>query len=60
MADITSRQNLSTRRERSYPRAVKRGRRSAYPVKKPGEHGIRHTGPPTISLVNLPEPQAAA
>jgi hypothetical protein len=34
------------------PRAVKRARRNAYRVKKPGDHGTRHDGPPTIQLAN--------
>ncbi len=52
MADITSGNNLNTRRERSYPRVVKRARHNSYRVKKPGDHGTRHPGPPTIKLVN--------
>jgi len=52
MADITSDNNLSTRRERTYPRVVKRARHSHYPVKKPGDHGTRHDGPPAIQLAN--------
>ena len=59
MADITSPRHLNTRRERSYPRVVKRGRHNAYHVKKPGNHGTRHKAPPTVVLVNLPKPQAA-
>jgi hypothetical protein len=60
MADITGRRDLNNRRERSYPRVVKRGRHNSYRVKKPGDHGTRHHAPPTITLVNLPKPQAAA
>lgn len=52
MADITSGNNLNTRRERTYPRVVKRARHNHYRVKKPGDHGIRHDGPPTIQLAN--------
>jgi hypothetical protein len=59
-ADITSSQNLNQRRERTYPRVVKRPRHNSYHVKKPGDRGQRHSAPPTISLVNLPKPQAAA
>ena len=59
MADIADRRNLNKRRERSYPRVVKRGRHNSYRVKKPGDHGTRHHAPPTITLVNLPKPQAA-
>ena len=59
-ADITGRHNLNQRRERTYPRVVKRPRHNSYHVKKPGDRGQRHSAPPTISLVNLPKPQAAA
>jgi hypothetical protein len=59
MADITSRQNLNQRRERTYPRVIKRARHNSYWIKKPGDHGTRHNSPPTITLVNLPKPQAA-
>jgi hypothetical protein len=57
MADITSRQHLNQRRERTYPRVVKRARHNSYRVKKPGDHGTRHDSPPTITLVNLEKPQ---
>jgi hypothetical protein len=60
MADITSPRNLNKRRERTCPRVIKRGRHNAYRLKKPGDHGTRHASPPTITLVNLPKPQAAA
>ena len=46
IADITSPQHLNKRRERSYPRVVKRARHNSYRVKKPGDHGTRHTGRP--------------
>ena len=59
-ADITSRQYLNQRRERTYPRVVKRPRHDSYHVKKPGDHGQRHSAPPSISLVNLAQPQATA
>ena len=52
-ADITSPRNLNQRRERSYPRVVKRARHNSYRVKKPTDHGTRHDSPPTIRLVNL-------
>ena len=53
MADITCAKNLNPlRRDRTYPRVVKRARHS-YRVKKPGDHGTRHDGPATIKLVNL-------
>ena len=54
MADITRAKNLNPpRRDRTYPRVIKRARHNSYRVKKPGDHGIRHNGPATIKLVNL-------
>ena len=54
MTDITREKNLDPpRRDRTYPRVVKRARHNSYRVKKPGDHGIRHDGPATIKLVNL-------
>lgn len=53
MADITCIKHLNPRRRhRSYPRVVKRARHNSYRVKRPGDHGTRHAGPATISLVN--------
>jgi hypothetical protein len=52
MADITDPRKLNTRRERSYPRVVKRARHNSYRVKKPGQHGSRYDAPATINLVN--------
>ena len=52
MAGITDPKHLNTRRERSYPRVVKRARHNHYPVKKPGQHGTRHDAPPAIKLPN--------
>jgi hypothetical protein len=53
MADITRKKHLNPRRRhRTYPRVVKRARHNSYRVKRPGDHGIRHPGPATISLVN--------
>jgi hypothetical protein len=52
IADITGPQHLNKRRERSYPRVVKRARHNHYKVKKPGQHGTRHDAPATIKLVN--------
>ena len=61
MSDITRPKNLNPpRRHRTYPRAVKRTRYHSYRVKKPGDHGTRHHGPPTIRLANPVKPQAAA
>ena len=58
MADITRQKNPNPpRRDRTYPRVVKRARHNSYRVKRPGDTGTRHPGPPTIRLVNLrPEP----
>lgn len=52
MAGITDPKHLSKRRERSYPRVVKRARHNHYPVRKPGQHGTRHAGPATIKLAS--------
>jgi hypothetical protein len=57
MADITDPRSQNQRRERSYPRVVKRMRHNSYRVKKPGDRGTRHDSPPTITLVNLKKPQ---
>ena len=52
---ITSPGNLNpARRHRSYPRVVSRARHNSYRVKRYGDTGTRHPGPPTIRLVNLP------
>ena len=42
MAGITGPKHLNKRRERSYPRVIKRARHSSFPVKKPGQHGTRN------------------
>jgi len=61
MDNITRPQNLNPpRRHRTYPRAVKRTRHHRYRVKKPGDHGTRHAGPPTIRLANPVKLQLAA
>ena len=53
MADITRKKHLNPQhRHRTYPRVVKRARHNSYRVKRPGDHGTRHSGPATISLVN--------
>jgi hypothetical protein len=53
MTSITQAQNLNPhRRHRSYPRVIKRARHNTYRVKKPGDRGTRHLGPPTIRLVS--------
>jgi len=54
MADITREKHLNPRRRhRTYPRVIKRAPHNSYRVKRPGDHGTRHPGPATISLVNL-------
>src|SRR6266700_3650877 len=51
MAGITRTRNLNPpRRHRSYPRVVKRARHNLDRIKKPGDTGTRHHGPPTIRL----------
>lgn len=61
MADITRRRNLNPRRrDRTYPRVVKRSRHNAYRVKKPSDKGTRHHGPPTIKLTTAVKLQLAA
>jgi hypothetical protein len=52
MTAITSPKHLNKRRERSYPRVVKRARRNSYRVRKPRQHGTRHDAPATIKLCN--------
>ena len=52
MAAITSPKHLNKKRERTYPRVVKRARHNSYHVKKPGQHGTRHDAPATIKLLN--------
>jgi hypothetical protein len=54
MAGITRTKHLNPgRRHRTYPRVVKRARHNSCRVKRPGDHGTRHSGPATIKLVNL-------
>jgi hypothetical protein len=61
MADITRPKNLNPcRRHRTYPRMVKRTRPSNYLMKKPGDTGTRHHGPPTIKLISHAPPATAA
>ena len=61
MAGITRKKHLNpARRHRTYPRVVKRARHNSYRVKRPGDHGTRHSGPATIKLVNLDLPALAA
>ena len=52
MTDITTPANLNPRRrDRTYPRVIKRTRHNAYRVKRPGDTGTRHHSPPTIRLI---------
>ena len=61
MAGITRTRNLNPRRRhRSYPRVIKRARHNSYRVKRPGDRGTRHAGPPTIRLVSPLKLQLAA
>jgi hypothetical protein len=61
MTDITRRRNLNPRRrDRTYPRVVKRSRHNFYRVKKPADKGTRHPGPPTIKLTTAAKLQLAA
>jgi hypothetical protein len=53
MADITKRRNLNPKRERSYPRVVKRGRHNHYRVKTSTDVGTHHDGPPTIRIAKV-------
>jgi hypothetical protein len=54
MTGITRKKNLNPRRRnRTYPRVVKRARHNSYRVKRPADRGTRHSGPATIKLVNL-------
>jgi len=43
-------EKLNERRNRTYPRVVKRARHNHYPVKQDTDIGTRHDGPPTIHL----------
>ena len=61
MAGITRTRNLNPpRRHRSYPRVVKRARHNLYLIKKPGDTGTSHHGPPTIRLATPGKAQVAA
>jgi hypothetical protein len=61
MADITRTRHLNPpRRHRTYPRVIKRSRPNAYRVKKPGDRGTRHHGPPAIQLASPVKAQVAA
>ncbi len=38
---------------------VKRARHNQYPVKKNTDKGVRHDGPPTLRIANIPPGQQA-
>ncbi|MEU4214433.1 hypothetical protein [Actinoplanes sp. NPDC026623] len=53
MAGITAKRHLNpVRRDRSYPRVVKRARHNSYRVKRRTDVGTRHARPATIKLAN--------
>ena len=54
---LTARPALNPpRRERTYPRAVKRSRHNQHQVKKTTDTGTRHTAPPTIRFFRARPP----
>jgi hypothetical protein len=58
--DIVRKRNLNpVRRDRSYPRVVKRARHNSYRVKRKTDVGVRHDRPATIRLANA-QPLALA
>ena len=53
MKNITTKRHLNpARRDRSYPRVVKRARHNSYRVKRRTDVGTRHDRPATITLAN--------
>ena len=42
------------RRNRTYPRVVRRARHNSYRVKRPRDKAVTRTSPPTIKLEGLP------
>lgn len=42
------------RRNRTYPRVVKRHFAKYHRIKQPAHRGIRHTDPPKIHIFNIP------
>jgi hypothetical protein len=53
MNGITAKRHLNpVRRDRSYPRVVKRARHNSYRVKRCTDHGTRHERPASITLAN--------
>jgi uncharacterized protein YkwD len=56
-ARLTARTALNPhRRERTYPRAVKRSRHNQHRVKQATDTGTRHTAPPTIRFFRAKQP----
>ena len=47
------------RRERSYPRVVKRIRHNQHRVKKTTDIGIRHAGPPVLRFFRAKQPSTS-
>jgi hypothetical protein len=43
-------ERLNSRRDRTYPRVVKRARHNSYRVKRATDTGTKHDGPPTVEL----------
>jgi hypothetical protein len=61
MASLATKRNLNPkRRNRTYPRVVKRARHNSYRVKTAADIGVRHDGPATIQLANLQTPRLTA
>jgi hypothetical protein len=61
MASLATKRNLNPeRRNRTYPRVVKRARHNSYRVKTAADIGVRHDGPATIQLANLQTPRHTA
>ena len=53
MTGITAKRHLNpVRKDRTYPRVVKRARHNSYRVKRRTDAGIRHHRPATIKLAN--------
>lgn len=53
MISITAKRHLNpVRKNRTYPRVVKRARHNSYRVKRRTDAGTRHDRPATITLAN--------
>ena len=54
MTSITAKRHLNpVRKDRTYPRVVKRARHNSYRVKRPSDKIIRHDGPPELHLISV-------